>query len=51
MVRQRGLGGFPHERLPKGSATLVATTGGTSLRVTLKSVANAVAKLQRKVRK
>ncbi|MCC5639174.1 hypothetical protein LC593_25780 [Nostoc sp. CHAB 5844] len=29
VVRQRGLGGFPHERLPKGNATPVATTGGT----------------------
>ncbi|MCC5635477.1 hypothetical protein LC593_06350 [Nostoc sp. CHAB 5844] len=46
VVRQRGLGGFPYERLPKGSATPVATTLGTPLRVTLKSVedrcANAV---------
>ncbi|MCC5638121.1 hypothetical protein LC593_20245 [Nostoc sp. CHAB 5844] len=33
VVRQRGLGGFPHERLPKGSATPVATTLGTPLRV------------------
>ncbi|MCC5639937.1 hypothetical protein LC593_29745 [Nostoc sp. CHAB 5844] len=33
VVRQRGLGGFHHERLPKGSATPVATTLGTPLRV------------------
>ncbi len=33
MVRQRGLGGFLHERLPKGSATPVTTTLGTPLRV------------------